>query len=166
MDDTSAGGLKLNQRLDIEIADGPGKGRYASYTVDITEDGITVAAPMLGSRIIALPVGTTLQVIYVNDFGVYGFPAEVTGKKQDATQLLVLTRRGLVTKVQRRNFVRLNTLLPVRYAIPPDIKTTGDVQPVGNEFRSGKLSRSAVAAFNWRHRKNCRSMPACSLSSV
>ncbi|MGI5839564.1 MAG: flagellar brake protein [bacterium] len=139
MGGTSAGNLKLNQRLELFVDEDPGKGRYASYVVDIAEDRITAAAPMSGNRIIALPAGTRLQVIYVDDSGVYGYPAQVTGKKRDTTPLLILVRCGPVEKVQRRNFVRLDISLPIRYIALSDKKNAGKVAPEENLSRPGRI---------------------------
>jgi len=139
MGNAPAGVLHLNQRLEIEITDGTGKDRYASYAVDINRNGITAAAPMLGNRIIALPVGTRVRVVYSDDTGVFGFPAVVAERKQDTTPLLVLTQRGPVEKVQRRNFVRLSTSLPARYVQYPDKTSAGTAVPTEAEYRWGRI---------------------------
>lgn len=90
------------------------KGRHApkvfsSRIEDITEDTITIAAPLLRGDI--LPFRTNMGVVIgtPGDDALYGFYTKIVDVKRGAVPQLVLKRPKAPQRVQRRKYVRIGT---------------------------------------------------------
>ncbi len=111
---------QVNQPLEIEVGEGKTKRKYPSFLVESAPGAISVAAPMQGGELVPLPAGTGVMVVYSDTGGLYAFPAKVTAMRPGKTAVLVLQPTGAGERAQRRDFVRLDILLPVRYGVLPE----------------------------------------------
>jgi len=89
--------------------------QYVSDVQDITPKGvIVVSAPMREGAEIPLKKKDTLKITYSRESGMFSFPAEVQSRRIDnAVSLVELRQSGLVTKKQRREYVRIDAVLDV-----------------------------------------------------
>jgi len=79
-----------------------------------SESEYYVSIPMEKGKMMPISVGKYIQVYYaVESKGVFCFRAVVTGRAKDPVLHLKIRQVGEMQKIQRRNFFRLDILLPV-----------------------------------------------------
>ncbi len=101
--------LKVNQSIEIVINYGQYEGNYAAQVVDIIdEDNFVVTAPFQESKVVNLSIGIKMDILLSQNNGMYKLPVKVVNKKRDTTPLLVLSLSGAVSKIQEREFFRLD----------------------------------------------------------
>lgn len=116
---------QLGQKLIIVRTKMTGeKVEYVSQLVDIESNGeLAVAVPIKNAQLVTLLNGTKITVIYNNsESGMLEFEAEVVRKLNGKVPLMYIRKISEITKGQRRNYFRLDLLVPIQI-----IKSNEDV---------------------------------------
>ena len=116
---------QLGQKLIIVRTKMTGeKVEYVSQLVDIESNGeLAVAVPIKNAQLVTLLNGTKITVIYNNsESGMLEFEAEVVRKINGKVPLMYIRKISEITKGQRRNYFRLDLLVPIQI-----IKSNEDV---------------------------------------
>ena len=116
---------QLGQKLIIVRTKMTGeKVEYVSHLVDIESNGeLAVAVPIKNAQLVTLLNGTKITVIYNNsESGMLEFEAEVVRKINGKVPLMYIRKISEITKGQRRNYFRLDLLVPIQI-----IKSNEDV---------------------------------------
>jgi len=113
--------IKINKLIEIEIDMDKGKLEqkdvFASRVEDIRRDTIIVAAPYRKGTIVPVPVGEEVQIRIGKDGTYYLFHTRILERIAGHQPLLQLSAPFKVTKIQMRNWVRVETNLPMLYRI-------------------------------------------------
>lgn len=113
--------IKINKLIEIEINIDKGnleqKEVFASRIEDMRRDAIIVAAPYKKGTVVPVPVGEEVQIRIGKDGTYYLFHTKVTGRIAGHQPVLQLSLPLKITKIQMRNWVRVDTNLPVLYRL-------------------------------------------------
>lgn len=133
--------LETGSKLELELFDNNGarirKTLVSEYEWMLDEGRITIAAPISRGRIIPLPLGSLMNVYFIRQEGsnaeLYKFRARVKDRyEEDKLKLLLVEKLGGITRIQRRNYYRLDTLIEVRYR---PVGHAGGVNPYPGAFK-------------------------------
>lgn len=97
---------------------------YVSQLLEIIDDKTIIAAsPIKSSKVVLLPIGTGMRVVFVNEkHGVFSFIATVQQRNDDAAvAYLVLSIESEFHKIQRRSNYRLDFVSDIFYVNLEDI---------------------------------------------
>lgn len=90
---------------------------YSTRVAEVGEQDLVVAAPMRYGNVVPLRKGTQLVMGVPKEDALYGFYAEVVGRRVSDEPLLVLRRTSSTRRIQRRKFVRIDVSVPVTVRI-------------------------------------------------
>ncbi|MDK2902442.1 MAG: hypothetical protein PWQ93_361 [Clostridiales bacterium] len=111
--------LNVGERVELEIEDDNGaKTTYISQVYNVLDqDHIVIAGPIKKGKIILLPVGQLLGIIYYRSDGCYRFYARITQRLKTDKDVYIYTveATGPRERIQRRNYYRLGIVLPVQF---------------------------------------------------
>ena len=110
--------LVPNTRVIIKISVKENSEVYQSRVEDVTQENVVLAMPMQGGTIVPIQVGERVEVSYTLNDGVYLFKGTVTDRKSQPLPLLYLTLPREIKRQQRRQFVRVETFIPIRFRKP------------------------------------------------
>lgn len=113
--------LKINQRVQIEVKEGPFAGKYYSRIEDVRERDLIIGAPIYKGEVINLRPETLITVIVTGENALYQFESKVLTTEISPLPLLVITKPKDMQKVQRRSFFRIKVSIPVEYRPLQDI---------------------------------------------
>ena len=101
--------LKLGDRLEVSV-----NGRNCISDVQDITGHLVISAPMYRGATIPLTVGALLRVSYYRPGGMYSFMANVVKRyRSGELDLVDMDVKSTVNKYQRREFVRLETVIPL-----------------------------------------------------
>ncbi|MDK2836543.1 MAG: hypothetical protein PWP21_1320, partial [Thermosediminibacterales bacterium] len=109
--------LKIGTKAEIYIGDEKNMKNYATQVEDIIGDIIILSAPLEKGRIVSVAKGTGIKVSFVKSETVFCFKARVLRLIRKKLPLLLVKKEGQVKKIQRRDFYRLKTLIPIKYKL-------------------------------------------------
>ncbi len=112
--------LKENQHIQLRVMSGQRKGTYDSRVEAINDSHIIVGMPIQKHSLIFLREGTKVEVDYTYLKIPYGFTTEVERALTEPLPLLILKQPKQFFKIQRRDYVRIETMLSVDYSIEND----------------------------------------------
>ncbi len=103
--------FSLGDRLEVMI----GENRCVSDVQEITQAGhLIISAPMYRSMLVPLLEGELLHVVYYRTGGMFSFVAQLTRRfREGQVDLAELALKSPISKYQRRDFVRIDTVIPV-----------------------------------------------------
>lgn len=108
--------LEVNQLVELEVTAGCFAGKYSTQVVDIkNEEQFVINAPFSNRQPVKVPVNGRGEIRVGEEGGVYVLPVKVAARSFDATPLLILTLRGSVTRIQERQFFRLELEQKTKY---------------------------------------------------
>jgi c-di-GMP-binding flagellar brake protein YcgR len=108
--------LSVNQKVIIEFLSPPEvAGSYPSRVDAIGENGIVLYAPLTSTGTVAVPPGTPLTVFFKGSFANYAFESEVIAAAYGNVPLITIKAPLKLTKIQRRDFYRVGTMITVRF---------------------------------------------------
>ena len=116
-------GLKVNIRLMQEVnreanKEGPAANVYISRVFDITDNGLLeLDMPTKEGKLLLLPINVRYEFVFISEGGMY--KAEGTIRERFKRGNFYLLRAQLLTKLvkfQRREYYRLNCLIPVVFS--------------------------------------------------
>ena len=106
--------LKINQKVELVIKSGSGIGSYRSRVEEISKENFQVATPFSKGYMINFRPGEEIEINYVyNNDAVYTFDTYILESRINPIPVLVLAKPTSFRRIQRRNYVRLNTRLDV-----------------------------------------------------
>lgn len=116
--------LEVGSKLELELFDNNGvraqKTLISEYEWMVDDDTIAIAAPISERKIVPVPAGSSMNIYFLkqydSDINLYKFRAIVKNRYDaDNLKVLLVTKEGEITRVQRRNYYRLDMLLEVSY---------------------------------------------------
>lgn len=110
-------GLKVTQTVAISVRSEGGWIQAACKVLDITDRQIAVTPPPVPDYAWKFPPGTTVQVDYQDAVARYHFSTEVIGFQTDRIETVILRRPERVDRIQRRDHVRLEIMIPARFRL-------------------------------------------------
>ncbi|NPV28226.1 MAG: hypothetical protein HPY58_00950 [Firmicutes bacterium] len=114
--------LKINQRVEIQLRDSSYAGSYPSRVEEIFPDKIVFAAPLKKGTLIPLRKGDTITVNYWGQTGSYSFTTRVIKTQVQQVPVIIAERPREVTRIQRRNYLRIPVALPLTFSILEDLE--------------------------------------------
>jgi c-di-GMP-binding flagellar brake protein YcgR len=113
--------IKVNKLIELEIDIDKGnleqKEVFSSRVEDLRRDAIMVAAPYKKGLVVPVQVGDEVQIRMGKDGTYYLFHTRVTGRIGGPQPVLQLSLPFKIGKIQMRNWVRVDSNLPLRYRI-------------------------------------------------
>ena len=113
--------IKINKLIELEIdihkRNLEQKDVYSSRVEDIRRDAIVVAAPYKKGTVVPVPVGEEIQIRFGKEGSYYLFHTRVVGRIGGQQPVLQLCIPFKVTKIQMRNWVRVDCNHTVLYRV-------------------------------------------------
>lgn len=131
------GPLRINQPIEIDVKEPGREGTYRSRVEGISGDGLVLAAPYKNSEVVHLPRGTEVTVTYYDQVAVYFVDCLVMSYTMGHVPTIVLGSPVNSKRVQRRNFVRVDTKIPVLYTL-----LDADMKPVAEQYNATTIDIS------------------------
>jgi c-di-GMP-binding flagellar brake protein YcgR len=130
---------KVNQFLYLHVASSDEEDasiEYKSRIADSSEDELLINVPIIegSGRLKRLFLGDELSASYISEDGVKSFfNSHVTGFKEEVVKLVRIRKPdpGSVTKVQRRNFLRVAAELEIAISMSSNARFIGVTDDVG-----------------------------------
>jgi c-di-GMP-binding flagellar brake protein YcgR len=130
---------KVNQFLYLHVASSDEEDasiEYKSRIADSSEDELLINVPIIegSGRLKRLFLGDELSASYISEDGVKSFfNSHVTGFKEEVVKLVRIRKPdpGSVTKVQRRNFLRVAAELEIAISMSSHARFIGVTDDVG-----------------------------------
>ena len=124
--------MQIGEKIEILIPNTPDKPAevYYSMVQDIpSDDEIIITEPVSQGRPIALRIGSNIRVNFFRERGQYYFFAETVDRfRTEVMRLVRLKQTSQIFRLQRRNYYRLKTRIPVLFRIVKDNKTEEDTE--------------------------------------
>lgn len=108
-------GLNPGDKIEIEINRGDKKETLISQVEEVLPDGIVADLPIKKAKYVFLRLDEPVTVIYRIAEFLYGIEARVVAHEKKPIHMVVLKFTKDPQKIQRRNFYRLKTLIPVKF---------------------------------------------------
>lgn len=108
-------GLRVTQTIALSVESEGQWLQGACKVLDITDRQIAVTPPSIPGYPWKLTEGAVVQVDYQDDAARYHFSTEVVGFGREAIETLILRRPERVDRIQRRDHVRLEIMIPARF---------------------------------------------------
>lgn len=102
--------LRVNQLVEIELFDDE-MNFYRAKVVEVHPDKLVITPPVKEGAPISLANGTSLKVTFTDNVAVYSFSTEIVSQTRNFPIKITLGRPFDTKRIQRRNFVRLDTRL-------------------------------------------------------
>lgn len=131
--------IKINQNIQVAYDDDQNDW-YASNVQDVRESDFCISVPTKGISALLLHSGEPVRVTFVTEMARYVFVTRVCGRRQDNIPLFVLDRPQVYVRVQLREFVRVNVMLDMFYALV----TAAEEKPVCLRTHSIDLSGGGI----------------------
>ncbi|HHW56566.1 MAG TPA: flagellar brake protein [Clostridia bacterium] len=108
--------LQPGQKLRLGLSNG--KNMYSSQVQDISKKGtILIDTPVYSGHLVPVRIGSIIQVIYFTKQGLFAFHAKVLNRFSGKLPLLEIVPITGVERLQRRQYFRLEKLIPFTYTI-------------------------------------------------
>ncbi|MDH4155872.1 MAG: PilZ domain-containing protein [candidate division Zixibacteria bacterium] len=134
--------LRVWEKVEIVIGDGNECGRYLARIEDFTEEGLIVSNPEFIEGGTRLRSSAEVRVFITRRDAVYRFYSRIKKVTIRGEQLVLLSKPRYLKRVQRRQFVRIDLLRDVTFAIIKQRRedTCRYVQPRWHDARTSNLS--------------------------
>ncbi|SNX55498.1 flagellar brake protein [Thermoanaerobacterium sp. RBIITD] len=111
--------LKPGQKIEIKI--GKSKNTYVSKVEDMSKDGtLLIEAPIHNGHLVPVRIGAKLNISYFNKKGLFTFDSIVINRFSGNLSLLQLKKITDITRLQRRQYYRLEKVLEFNYKLSED----------------------------------------------
>jgi c-di-GMP-binding flagellar brake protein YcgR len=111
--------LNIWERITITVGSGPSAGRYVSRIEDFLDHDIVIDPPdFIGGKEL-LHDNCDILVYLTRSDAVYQFASHLSRVKHDGKTRYVITRPDTMTRLQRRQYVRIRVSDKIQYAILP-----------------------------------------------
>lgn len=115
--------LTVNRSVDIEVKAPGGSKTYKSRVEEVKTGEIVIAMPIKEGRLINLRKDELVKIIFWDDSSIYTFEKPIKSRVSEPipTFNVDFPEKSDVTRIQRRNFVRVEANVPIEYGqIPND----------------------------------------------
>jgi c-di-GMP-binding flagellar brake protein YcgR len=111
--------LKINSKIEIAIVNDEESPSFAQSLIqEVSNDSFSIMVPMHNGHALYLAEGDEVVVSLLFNSIRYSYKTKVLGKKKEREiNLVVLKNPQQLTTSDRRNLVRIKTLLPIKYEI-------------------------------------------------
>lgn len=110
--------IKVNEKFEFVVNDGPYKGNYISKVADITEKIIKVTVPYVHGEIIPLRANITVGMHFTGEQAAYSYKTRILGRDdEEDVPLLILALPEEKYRIQRREFFRLEVKEKASYRL-------------------------------------------------
>lgn len=94
---------------------------YKSRVEVKNQTGLWIATPMQKSIVVTLSVGEHVEVSFGDDTCIYSFPTVILKRVSEPVPMLLIEEpdEKKIVRVQRRDFVRVNAVVPIEFGIVP-----------------------------------------------
>ena len=118
--------LKINDKVYLEVLTGPLQGKsFVTRIEDMFPNGIIVGAPFDSEKgyYLSLRPGTKLRISFPKKDAIYQFNTVVKDSRTGRIPIIVVDKPKELLRFQRREFVRLDDVIPVIYkvTVPEDM---------------------------------------------
>jgi len=107
--------LSVGFAVDLVVLEGVYEGHYKTRIEEVGEKILSVGALFQHGEVVPLREGTKVKLTFWDEAAAYSFQARIMQRIAVPVPLFVLELPDFVTKVQRRNFVRVPALYPVAF---------------------------------------------------
>lgn len=107
--------LLPGRNIDLEIEEGEYQGKYRSRIEDVGSKVIMVGAPYAKGVVVPLREGTQMTITFWDEISAYSFTGRVMQRVAVPVPMLVLELPESISKIQRRNFVRIPAFFPLAF---------------------------------------------------
>ncbi len=129
--------LKIHPQTSMKIKDYTRV--YKVRVEDITDDTITVSAPVANGTIVPMRRGMRLILGISKEDALYGFYTEIIDRKGGQVPVLIVKRSPTSRRIQRRRYVRINGEIPIEIKV---VKRPDPAKPMP------KLDRNSIREKN------------------
>ena len=113
--------LEINQKLEIEVLSGSYQGNYLSKVADFLDEGIVITGLYREGAPLPLRLDQPVNVYYTTDRAAYKFKSKILKRTNKPIPLLLIEKSDSVTRIQRRDYFRLEVTGTVDiYKMPED----------------------------------------------
>ena len=116
--------VEVNELLQVSVVDDPDKRAYPSRVEDIAGQRVSIAWPTDSGMRIPFHTGEKLSLTYVRQDAVYGVEVMVDDTIHSPIPILLVHSISAVQRLQRREFVRVATMLAIELAGKVDLPET------------------------------------------
>lgn|GEM_PF-2650090 len=110
--------VNINQRIDVVVPFGNYEGQYSSQVADIISDSIfAINTPFSEGKVVNIAIGTKIDIMLRESTGLYKIPVKVIRREVEVTPLLIVELIGEVSKIQERNFFRLDIYQEAKFRV-------------------------------------------------
>ncbi|GAB6098877.1 hypothetical protein JCM16358_07560 [Halanaerocella petrolearia] len=130
--------IEVNQQIGFEVLAGKYEGEYPTQIADIINDKkFIVNIPFSEGQPIQVAINSRVDIKVRDRGGIYVIPARIVGKDFDATRLLELVVYDKVTKIQEREFFRLDIYQKTDYRVV--ISDSEEVEDLLTDFKEERI---------------------------
>ncbi len=104
---------EVNELVQIQLVDDPNSRTYYSRVEDASGDRLNISWPTEAGMRIPFHKSEQLFISFTRQDAVYGFQASVTATIPGPIPMLIVQSSGEIERIQRREYVRVPSLLPV-----------------------------------------------------
>lgn len=101
--------------VELVVPEGEYEGKYRTRIEEVGERLFSVGAPFEHGEVVPLREGTKVKLIFWDEMSAYSFETKIMQRIAVPIPIFVLELPDSVSKVQRRNFVRVTALYPVTF---------------------------------------------------
>lgn len=108
---------KLSNGLAVELISLEGEyvGNYRTRIEEVGERLLSVGAPFEHGELVPLREGTKVKLSFWDESAVYSFEGKIMQRIAVPVPIFVLELPDTVAKVQRRNYVRIPAIFPIKF---------------------------------------------------
>jgi len=107
--------LVLGLPVELDVLEGVYEGVYRSRIEEVGEKILVVGAPYQNGELIPLREGTKVKLTFWDEVSAYSFQAKIMQRIAVPIPMFMFALPDTVTKIQRRNFVRVSATYPLTF---------------------------------------------------
>lgn len=153
--------VKVNHKVELEIFEDPAKGVYSSRVDEVLDDRLAVAWPTVGGLPVEARVGSKVRVDCISGQAITRLLTEVLGRQRDPIPVLWVAIPDKIIRIQRRQFVRLDISVGVKFGILWAPEPFDGPTPIMFEVKTRDISGGGLALVT-----EIRLMPKTQLDMV
>jgi len=123
------------QAVEIDVPDGPMKGRYNTLIANLNDQALLLETPVCGSLFLPLKVGQPMTIRYVVESWAYEAQVTIAARKENAAApIMLVARPKQVDRKMLRQFVRVEADLDGSIYLIKDLSEYGREKYSDNEL--------------------------------
>jgi c-di-GMP-binding flagellar brake protein YcgR len=116
----------VNAQVSLSLRMGAHAGTYSTYVADTSDRALILAMPIVAGSFVPIVPGAPVKVEYSDSGGTYRLSSHVTRVARVPSPIVAVDRRGRVEHEQRRQDVRMELSVPVRFGVTMPIGVYAD----------------------------------------